>query len=116
MDRAVVQSDLSALAAPAFEPADGVLHPVLVVAIGEILMRMRATASAILLFVVNMIGAGLGPLAIGFLNDYVFGPIYGDEAIRYSILVIGLVGGLASILFWQASKSLNADLARRDID
>lgn len=79
-------------------------------------VRMRATASAILLFVVNMIGAGLGPLAIGLLNDYVFGPIYGDEAIRYSILVIGLVGGLASILFWQASKSLNADLARRDID
>ncbi len=79
-------------------------------------VRMRATASAILLFVVNMIGAGLGPLAIGLLNDYVFGPTYGDGAIRYSILVIGLVGGLGSILFWQASKTLSADLASRDID
>ena len=79
-------------------------------------VRMRATASAILLFVVNMIGAGLGPLAIGLLNDYVFGPIYGEMAIRYSIFVIGLVGGLASILFWQASKSLSADLANRDVD
>jgi hypothetical protein len=35
---------LAALAAPAFEPADGVLHPVLVVAIGEILVRVGAAA------------------------------------------------------------------------
>ncbi|RLQ21110.1 MFS transporter [Seongchinamella sediminis] len=79
-------------------------------------VRMRATASAILLFVVNMVGAGLGPLVVGLLNDYVFGPLYGEQAIRYSILVIGLVGGLASLLFWQASKTLAADLARRDED
>ena len=77
-------------------------------------VRMRATASAILLFVVNMIGAGLGPLTIGILNDYLFGPIFGDEAIRYSMLVVGIIGGIASILFWQASKSLAKDLDTRD--
>lgn len=73
--------------------------------------QMRATASAILLFIVNMIGSGLGPLSIGLLNDHVFGPHYGPEAIRYSMLVMGLIGGFASILFWQASKSLREEMA-----
>jgi len=77
-------------------------------------VRMRATASAILLFVVNMVGAGLGPLLVGVLNDYVFGPAYGDQAIRYSLLTVGILGGLGSLLFWQASRSLAADLASRD--
>lgn len=77
-------------------------------------VRMRATASAILLFVVNMVGAGLGPLTIGLLNDHLFGPIFGQEAIRYSMLVVGVIGGFASILFLMAAKSLTADLASRD--
>jgi hypothetical protein len=33
--RAVIERDLAALAAPAFEPDDGVLHPVRVVAVGK---------------------------------------------------------------------------------
>ena len=78
-------------------------------------VRMRATASAILLFVVNMIGLGLGPLLVGILNDYVFGPAYGEQAIRYSLLTVGILGGTASILFWQASRTLAADLASRDV-
>ncbi len=77
-------------------------------------VRMRATASAILLFVVNMVGAGLGPLSVGVLTDFVYGPIYGDDAIRYSLLTVGLLGGLASILFWQASRTLAADIKSRD--
>lgn len=89
---------------PMFSVVQGVTPP-----------HMRATASAILLFVVNMIGAGLGPLSIGLLNDRVFGPIYGAEAIRYSMLVMGLIGGFASILFWQASKTLREEM-RMGID
>ncbi|MBT4521699.1 MAG: MFS transporter [Halieaceae bacterium] len=77
-------------------------------------VRMRATASAILLFVVNIVGLGLGPLIVGALNDYVFGPVYGEMAIRYSLLTLSILGGMASILFWQASRSLVADLAGRD--
>ena len=72
--------------------------------------HMRATAAAVLLFIVSMIGSGLGPLSIGLLNDYVFGPLYGAEAIRYSMLVMGLLGGLASILFWMASRDLREEM------
>jgi len=73
--------------------------------------NMRATASAINLFVVNMIGLGLGPLIIGYLNDR-FAAEYGDEGIRYSLVIMGAIGGLASIAFYLASRNLPADLAR----
>ncbi len=72
-------------------------------------LRMRTTAAAILLFIVNMVGLGLGPLTIGLLNDHVFAG-YGAEAIRYSMLVVGILGGMASILFWQASRTLREEM------
>ncbi len=74
-------------------------------------LRMRATTSAILLFVVNMVGLGLAPLVVGLLNDQVF-VRFGPEAIRYSLLVMGLAGGCASILFWLASRHLPEFLDR----
>jgi MFS family permease len=74
-------------------------------------LRMRATASALLLFVLNMVGLGLGPLLVGAMNDYLFSA-HGDHAIRYSLLVMGLLGGCASVLFWLASNHLRADMAR----
>ena len=77
---------------------------------GLVELRMRATAAAILIFLVNMVGLGLGPLMIGFLNDQVFGPVHGTQAIRYSMLVVGLLGGLASVFFWAASRRLGDEL------
>lgn len=40
---------------------------------GVVSMRVRATATAILLFVVNLLGYGFGPLFAGFLSDFFFG-------------------------------------------
>ena len=85
---------------PMFSVVQGVTPP-----------HMRATAAAVLLFIVSMIGSGLGPLSIGLLNDYVFGPTYGAQAIRYSMLVMGVLGGFASILFWLASRDLREEMA-----
>jgi hypothetical protein len=39
---------------------------------GVVSMRARATATAVLLFVVNLIGYGLGPLFIGIVSDILF--------------------------------------------
>ena len=55
---------------------------------------MRAMASAILYFVLNIIGLGLGPLTVGILSD-AFASIYGDNNLRYAMattLTISLVG------------------------
>ena len=47
--------------------------------------NMRTTASAVFLFVNNLIGIGLGNLAIGALSDAMTAR-FGDEALRYAIL------------------------------
>ncbi len=39
---------------------------------GVVTSRVRATATAILLFIVNLLGYGLGPLAAGLLSDFWF--------------------------------------------
>ncbi len=71
--------------------------------------QMRAMTSAILLFVLNMVGLGLGPFLVGYLND-ALAPTYGAEAVRYSLAVVGVIGGLASVLFYVSARHLAADL------
>jgi MFS family permease len=73
--------------------------------------ELRATASALLLFILNLIGLGLGPFAVGAAND-LLAPAYGAGAIRWSLLGVVLTGGLASVLYWRGSAQLPADLAR----
>jgi predicted MFS family arabinose efflux permease len=87
--------------------------PMLSMTQGLVRLRMRATASAILLFMLNMFGLGAGPLLVGFLNDQL-NDRFGLEAIRYSLLVVGIIGGLASVFFLQASRTLREDLLARD--
>ena len=56
--------------------------------------RMRAQASAVYLFVVNLVGMGLGATAIAVVTDYVFG---NPAHLRYSMLLVGAVAGTVSI-------------------
>jgi predicted MFS family arabinose efflux permease len=81
---------------------------------GLVVPGLRATASALNLFVVNMIGLGVGPLLIGALND-LLADRFGQGAIRYSMLSVALIGGVSSWLFWLSSRDLREDLqAARD--
>lgn len=71
---------------------------------------MRATASAILLFVLNLIGLGLGPVFAGMLSDGLR-PTYGEESIRYSLLFLAVGGNLWSAFhYYMASRTLRVDL------
>jgi len=72
---------------------------------------MRAFTSALMLFVVNLIGLGLGPQAVGLLNDGL-GPRFGAEAIRYSLCLVGLTNLWAAAHFAWAARAFRADLAR----
>ena len=72
---------------------------------------MRAVASAILFFVLNLIGLGLGPLAVGYLSDEL-APSLGDESLRYAMLYVLPVAMTWSVIhFWLASRTLREDLA-----
>jgi predicted MFS family arabinose efflux permease len=98
---------------PFYFIANMYIGPMLAMTQGLVKLRMRATASAILLFILNMVGLGAGSFAVGFLNDQLAGR-FGIEAIRYSLLAVALVGGLASLFFFQASRTLRRDLRARD--
>jgi len=72
--------------------------------------RTRATASAVILFVINLIGLGLGPLAAGIVSD-MFAADHGvAEGLRYSLITIGGVGLLALPCFYLASRTLRDDI------
>jgi len=69
---------------------------------------MRATASAIFLFINNLIGIGLGTYAIGALSDILTAQ-FGDESLRYSILAGTGFYIVAATLFLLASRWLERD-------
>lgn len=75
-------------------------------------LRMRAVASALLLFILNIIGLALGPQAAGFLSDVLASP-FGNESLRYSLLIVGAVTGpWAALHYLLAGRHIEADLAR----
>ncbi len=74
--------------------------------------HMRAVTSAILLFVINLIGLGLGPLVVGGLSDlFNTGLGYGvAEGLRWALIVSALAGALAFMLFWMARRTIREEM------
>lgn len=73
-------------------------------------LRMRAQAAAMLLFTLNIIGYGLGPLLVGWESD-LLRPSLGENSIRWAMLSTSLTWLIAAWSFWMASRTLKADLA-----
>jgi MFS family permease len=72
--------------------------------------NMRATAAAILLFAINMIGLALGPQGVGILSDLLV-PTFGNESLRYALLITVVGFALWSMIHYaMASRTLRADL------
>ena len=72
-------------------------------------VRMRALTSAILLFMLNIIGMGLGPLGIGMLSDWLE-PTYGIESLRYALIIMGIIAPLwAAFHYWRASVHIERE-------
>ena len=78
---------------------------------GLVPLRMRATAVALLLFVVNMVGQGMGPQLVGILSD-VLHPSLGADSLRWALTSSAVTGTLAVWCYWQAARTLKSDLAR----
>lgn len=77
----------------------------------------RATSAACSMFIINLIGLGLGPVAIGRLSD-LLRPSYGDESLRIALLCSLLVVIPAAVCFLLASRTYKADFeaARARLD
>jgi predicted MFS family arabinose efflux permease len=70
---------------------------------------MRALISAILFFVINIIGLGMGPFFTGLISDGLVAT-YGDDSLRYAMLTTTQALLLAAVMFALAAKHLRADL------
>jgi MFS family permease len=75
-----------------------------------IVPRARALGVAIHLLAANLIGLGLGPLAVGALNDYL-APIHGQLAIRYTMLIAVVTNVAACVFYLAAARTLREDIA-----
>lgn len=70
--------------------------------------RMRAMSIAVVLFASNLIGLGLGPLAAGAMSD-ALRPTFGEESLRYALLVLCPGYFWCAWHLWQAGRALAAD-------
>ena len=71
--------------------------------------QMRATCIAIIYLFSNLIGIGLGPMAVGALSD-ALRPLFGEESLRYALLILspGYLWGAWHL--WRASKTVTRDV------
>lgn len=73
---------------------------------------MRAMASAILFFILNMIGLGLGPVMVGVLSDAFASP-FGADNLRYAMITTLTLGVSGTVCFLVGARYLTADLKRQ---
>jgi MFS family permease len=73
-------------------------------------LRMRAVASAILLFMLNIIGMGMGPYLVGVASDLLAAD-FGVHSLRYALCLAVLVNVWAACHYFVGARSLRGDLA-----
>lgn len=77
--------------------------------------EMRALASAILLFIINLVGLGFGPQGVGVLSDLLHST-FGVESLRYALLTTVVAFALWSVLHYTlAARTLAEDLKAKDL-
>jgi predicted MFS family arabinose efflux permease len=72
--------------------------------------HMRAVASALIIVFITLLGTGLGPWAVGYLND-LLEPQYGALAVRWSLLIMLSTCSLGAVLFGLAARTIERDYA-----
>ncbi|WP_460146755.1 spinster family MFS transporter [Pseudomonas sp. S2_A02] len=83
-------------------------------AIQEIMPNsMRGQASAVYLFVITLIGLGIGPTAVAIITDYVFGD---DMSLRYSLMIVTSIAVMSSVvLLSMGLKPYRESVARLEL-
>lgn len=73
-------------------------------------MRLRAMWAAITLLVINLIGLGLGPTAIGVLSHF-YRPMLGEESLRWALLTGAALTPWPIWHYWRAGAILKRGAA-----
>jgi MFS family permease len=72
--------------------------------------ELRPMVSAFFLLIVNFVGFGFGPLLVGALSDIAF-IHFGDDALRYSLIVTQGVAIWAAFHYYLAGRQLTAPVS-----
>jgi predicted MFS family arabinose efflux permease len=87
------------------------LGSVIAVSHSLVSLRMRALTSAILFFILNLIGLGLGPLIVGALSDRFLNAGI-DNPLASAMLICGVIGAVwACVHYVLAAKNIRQDIA-----
>ncbi len=86
------------------------LGPTIALTHGIVGVRMRALASAILFFVLNLVGLGLGPLVTGMVSD-LLAPRFGSQSLRYALALMSIVYIWSTFHYLMAARTIREDLA-----
>jgi hypothetical protein len=89
------------------------LGPLIATIHGVTTPRMRALSVAIMMFVNNLLGIGLGPQVVGMLSD-AFQDRLGADSLRYALIASLLTASVLSAFhFFAASRTLNEEFVHR---
>lgn len=87
------------------------LGPTLATTHALVAPRMRALSSAVLFFIINLIGLGLGPTIVGIISDALT-PTYGPDSLRYALVATFCFNIWSALHYYYAARHLAADLER----
>jgi len=78
---------------------------------GMVGLRMRAMAASISLFILNIIGLGLGPQFTGVTSDVLSATTdLGSESLRWALVISLVFNFVSAVLYLMAGRTLQADL------
>jgi len=72
--------------------------------------QMRGQTSAVYLFIVNLVGLGVGPTAVALVTDFVFA---NDLDLKWSMLIVGTIANLAAIVLLMAGLKPYREMRER---
>lgn len=77
--------------------------------------RMRSIAVAITFMFANLIGFGLGPLALGVISD-LLNPMLGHDSLRYALAMFSPGLLWVAYLFWKIADTIEEDIRLVEIE
>jgi len=89
------------------------LGPTFALTQGLVGLRMRALASSILLFILNIIGLGLGPQFTGIASDVLNATTaLGADSLRWALVLSLVFNVVSAVLYLMAGRTLKQDMQR----
>ena len=72
--------------------------------------QVRATATAVLFFMINLIGLGFGPLLIGMLSDWYGASTDVATGLRWAMLTVAPITLVSAFCYWRADRWIGNDV------